>query len=59
MFVNVIDCHDTFPVGNASPSEAVLAELECDFVEQLWQQGEATSHVRVTNWDNSSPVMIS
>jgi len=44
--VNVSDCHDTFPVGIVS---AVLAELERDFVEQLWQQGEATSHVRVTN----------
>ena len=49
MHVRVNDNHDVIPLGVVTPSEAVLAELQCDFVEQLWQQGEATSHIRVTN----------
>ena len=53
------DNHGVIPLGVVTPSEAVLAELQCDFVELLWQQGEAIPHVRVTNWSNSSPVMIS
>ena len=56
--VRVNDNRDVIPLGVVTPSEAVLAELQCDFVEQLWQQGEATSHMRDTNWNNSSPVMI-
>ena len=57
--VKVNNKHDVIPLGVATPSEAVLAGLQCDFVEQLWQQNEATPHVRVTNWYNSSPAMIS
>ena len=50
------DNNGVIPLGVVIPSEAVL---QCDFVEQLWQQDEATLHVRVTNWKNSSLVMIS
>ena len=53
------DNHGVIPLGVVIPSEAVLAKLQCDFVEQLWQQGEVTQHMRVTDWNNRSPVMIS
>ena len=53
------DNHGIIPLGVVIPSEAVLAKLQCDFVEQLWQQGEVTQHMRVTDWNNRSPVMIS
>ena len=56
VYVRVNGNHCVVPLGVVTPSEAVLAELQCDFGEQLWQQGEATPHVRV---NNSSPVMIS
>jgi len=48
--VKVNDNNGVIPLGVVIPSEAVL---QCDFVEQLWQQDEATLHVRVTNWKNS------
>ena len=44
--VRVNDNRGVISLGVVTPSEAILAELQCDFVEQLWQQGEATPHVR-------------
>ena len=47
--VEVSASQEAIPIGLMSPSEHTMAQLGCDFAEQLWQQGEDEPVVMAAN----------